>query len=269
VSPRDALPWTPTDFNSLKPGIPTLIIAGDSTVDRGPDAWHRGWGAPLVDYFDTSKINVVNRGRGGRSYRTFVHEGLWDQIVAALKPGDYVMIQFGHNDGGDIHAANGRPDLPGTGEETQTITRADGTTEVVHTVGWYCRKFINDVKSKKAYPIVMSATPYGRWVNGVFQHRPGDMAQWNEQVAREEKVPYLDHTAIISDRYDQLGEAVVKTYFNADTIHTSTPGAITNDECFVAGLKQLKITELVDALNDKGKAIAAYVPAPATQPAGR
>ncbi|HVS51060.1 MAG TPA: hypothetical protein VHD62_01800 [Opitutaceae bacterium] len=76
VSPRDSEPWTHGDFNSLKPGLPTLIVAGDSTADKGPDAWHRGWAAPLVDYFDPTKINVVNRARGGRSFRSFVREGL-------------------------------------------------------------------------------------------------------------------------------------------------------------------------------------------------
>src|SRR5204863_7157799 len=102
VAPRDAEPWTPGDFKSVNPKLPTLIIAGDSTADKGPDAWHRGWAAPLIDYFDTTKINVVNRARGGRSFRSFVREGLWDQVVAAVKPGDLVMTQMRHNDGGDI-----------------------------------------------------------------------------------------------------------------------------------------------------------------------
>jgi lysophospholipase L1-like esterase len=56
----------------------------------------------LADYFDTAKINVVNRARGGRSSRTFLTEGLWDQVMGALKPGDYVIMQFGHNDPGPL-----------------------------------------------------------------------------------------------------------------------------------------------------------------------
>src|SRR5690606_27530605 len=65
---RDSEPWTASQFDTLAPALPTLFLAGDSTADRGPDAWHRGWGAVLGDYFDTTRINVVNRARGGRSF---------------------------------------------------------------------------------------------------------------------------------------------------------------------------------------------------------
>ena len=92
ITPRDAEPWTPGDFKSVNPALPTLIIAGDSTADKGPDAWHRGWAAPLVDYFDPAKISLVNRARGGRSFRSFVLEGLWDQLLTGVQSGDLVMI---------------------------------------------------------------------------------------------------------------------------------------------------------------------------------
>ena len=260
VSPRDAEPWTPGDFTSANPKLPTLIIAGDSTADKGPDAWHRGWAAPLVDYFDTSKINVVNRARGGRSFRSFVREGLWDQVVAAVKPGDIVMIQMGHNDGGDIKAANGRPDLPGLGDETETITRADGTTEVVHTFGWYARKWIADVRMKGGTPVIMSQTVYNRWTDGKYPRRVGNIYNWMKQVAEREKTPFLDHTNLIADRYEQLGEEAVKPFFAADPLHTTTFGAIVNAELFVAGVKGLKFEPLVRALNARGQGITAVTP---------
>src|SRR5262249_49937193 len=103
ITPRDEQPWTPANFNSAKPNLPSLIIAGDSTADKGPDAMHRGWAGPLIDYFDTSKINVINLARGGRSFRSFVRENLWTQLLAGVKPGDFVFIQMGHNEGGDIN----------------------------------------------------------------------------------------------------------------------------------------------------------------------
>jgi lysophospholipase L1-like esterase len=267
VSPRDALPFTPADFKSAKPNLPTLVIAGDSTADKGPDAWHRGWAAVLIDYFDADKINVVNRARGGRSFRTFVHEGLWDQLIAEVKPGDVVMIQFGHNDGGDIHNANGRADLPGLGNETQEITRADGSKETVHTFGWYTRKFVQDVRAKDAMPILMTPTAYNRWVNGKYDRRPGVFSDITRQIAEQEKVPLMYHTNIISDHFEQLGEAAVSEFFKADFLHTTTPGAIANAESFIAGVKGLDIQPLVDDLNEKGKAIPAYSPA-ATKPSG-
>lgn len=257
VSPRDTEPWTPADFTALKAGLPTLIIAGDSTADKGPDAWHRGWAAPLIDYFDTTKINVVNRARGGRSSRSFVREGLWDQVVSAVKPGDVVMIQFGHNDGGDVKAANGRPDLPGTGGETQDITRPDNTVETVHTFGWYIRKFVRDVRAKGGAPVLMSTTVYNRWTEGHHAHKPGNIFTWAKQIADEEKVPFLDHGALISARYDQLGEANVKPFFAADPLHTTTHGAVVNAELFVAGARALDLKTITAALNEKGRSIPA------------
>jgi len=85
---------------SAKP--PTLFLIGDSTVRNGAgDGANKqwGWGEPIVAYFDPAKIAVLNRARGGRSSRTFLTEGLWEQVLSAMKPGDFVLIQFGHNDG--------------------------------------------------------------------------------------------------------------------------------------------------------------------------
>src|SRR5215831_6852354 len=72
---------------------PSIFIAGDSTAANGmPGAI--GWGKPFGALFDASKVSVVNSARGGRSSRTFITEGLWDQLIAGVKTGDYVLIQF-------------------------------------------------------------------------------------------------------------------------------------------------------------------------------
>src|SRR6476660_6716482 len=78
------------------PGRPTVFVIGDSTASNGD---RLGWGDPFAAYFDASKVNVLNRARAGRSARTFLNEGLWDKLLADMKSGDYVLIQFGHNDG--------------------------------------------------------------------------------------------------------------------------------------------------------------------------
>ncbi len=261
---RDALPFSPKDYSKADPKLPSLVIAGDSTAQTGTNA-QRGWAALLIDYFDTSKINLVNPSIGGRSFRTFYHEGRWKTLVDGLKPGDIVMIQFGHNDGGDIHAANGRADIAGDGDQTEDVTLANGTVETVHTLGWYLRTFIADVKAKGATPVVMSATPYNRanmWTNGVYRHAPGDLSAVQRKIAEELKVTYLDHTEIINEKYDQLGMAAVLP-LSSDGLHNTTLGAIINTEMFVAGIKELDLKVLTDALNDKGKAIPAHKPAPA------
>src|SRR5262249_44023918 len=81
--------------------LPTLYIIGDSTVNNSTKD-QMGWGTVIPDFFDTSKIRIENRARGGRSSRTYLTEGLWDQILAEIKPGDFVLMQFGHNDGGAV-----------------------------------------------------------------------------------------------------------------------------------------------------------------------
>ncbi|MEQ1646348.1 MAG: GDSL-type esterase/lipase family protein, partial [Pyrinomonadaceae bacterium] len=100
------------------PKLPTLFIVGDSTLNS--NAPMRGWGQELAQFFELSKINVVNRAIGGRSSRTFQYEGRWDKVLSELKKGDFVLIQFGHNDVGKVGdpAAKDRPAIHGEGDET-------------------------------------------------------------------------------------------------------------------------------------------------------
>src|SRR5215471_149784 len=76
---------------------PTIWVVGDSTAQN---ANRRGWADPFADYFDQSQARTVNRARAGRSSRTFITDGLWDKVKSELQAGDFVLIQFGHNDGG-------------------------------------------------------------------------------------------------------------------------------------------------------------------------
>src|SRR6516225_765341 len=81
---------------------PTLYIVGDSTVHNGT-LGQQGWGEPIKELFDTSRINVENHAMGGRSSRTFQTEGRWEAILKKAKRGDFVLIQMGHNDAGKIN----------------------------------------------------------------------------------------------------------------------------------------------------------------------
>src|SRR5215475_11371985 len=132
---------------------PTLFLIGDSTVRNGAgDGANKqwGWGEPIAAYFDQTKIAVLNRARGGRSSRTFVTEGLWEQVLSAMKPGDFVLIQFGHNDGGPINdTSRARGTIKGVGEESEEIDNLlTKKHEVVHSYGWYLRKYIADTKAR-------------------------------------------------------------------------------------------------------------------------
>src|SRR5882672_6605996 len=151
---------------SAKPAptqLPTLFVVGDSTANN---IEHRGWGDPFADYFDLTQINVMNRARAGRSSRTFFTEGLWEAVRNELKPGDFVLIQFGHNDGGPPDKDRARGSLPGTGDESQDFTMPNGKTETVYSFGWYLRKFIFDTKAMGATPVVLSLTVRNIWKEG-------------------------------------------------------------------------------------------------------
>ena len=102
---------------------PAFHIIGDSTVrNANKETW--GWGTPIALLFDTTRIHVENNAIAGRSTRTFLSEGRWDKVLQSLKPGDFVAMQFGHNDGSvpDTTKAGRRGVLKGTGEETKVLT---------------------------------------------------------------------------------------------------------------------------------------------------
>jgi lysophospholipase L1-like esterase len=232
---------------------PTVIVAGDSTANNTN---HQGWGDPFADYFDSAKINVLNRARAGRSARTFLNEGLWGKIVDEMKPGDYVLIQFGHNDGGAPDQPPYRGDLPGTGPESKDLAMKDGKVETIYTFGWYIRKFISDTKAKGAHPIVLSLTVRNIWQDGRVERGSGHFSQWLQDVAEAEKVPFVDLTNIIGDTYEKLGQDKVKDFFPVDHTHTSPAAADLNASLVVAGLKGIR-SPLVKYLSAKGDAVVA------------
>jgi lysophospholipase L1-like esterase len=242
------------------PELPTLYLVGDSTVrnGRGDGAngqW--GWGEPLVDFFDPSKINVVNRALGGRSSRTYITEGRWDELLAMLKPGDFVVFQFGHNDSGPLDdTSRARGTISGVGDESREIDNPiTKKHEVVHTYGWYMRKYVSDTLAKGATPIVCSPIPRKIWKDGKVVRNAENYGGWARQVAESEKVAFIDLNEIIARRYDALGEAQVETLFADPHTHTNRAGAELNAECVVAGLKALLGNPLGPYLSDKGKAV--------------
>ena len=90
---------------------PRVIIIGDSTVRNGSGegrGGQGGWGDRIACYFDTARVDVINKAIGGRSSRTFITGGRWDDVRESLRAGDFVLIQFGHNDASPVHAAWGR-----------------------------------------------------------------------------------------------------------------------------------------------------------------
>jgi lysophospholipase L1-like esterase len=241
----------------IDPKLPTVFVIGDSTANNND---HRGWADPFAGYFDPAKVNIVNRARGGRSSRTFVTEGLWESTRNELKPGDYVLIQFGHNDGSAPDKDRARGSLPGIGEEAQEFTMPDGRREMVHTFGWYMRKFVAETKEKGATPVVLSLTVRNIWTGGKVERGPGRYPEWSAEVARSEHVAFADLTSAIADQYEKMGEAKVKELFPEDHTHTSPVGADLNASLVVAVLKGID-SPLGVWLSAKGQAVQA-IPAP-------
>jgi rhamnogalacturonan acetylesterase len=238
----DAPPQTSVAQNApLNRALPTLFIIGDSTARNQADL---GWGDHFAHFFDTTKINVANRARAGRSSRTFINEGSWDKVLAEMKPGDFVLIQMGHNDGGDISGAKPRGSLKGLGDETQQITFPDGHEEVVHTYGWYIRHYIEDTRGEQSTPILLSLTIRNIWKDGP-DGKPRierDMGYDAEikQIAKDQEVAFVDMATVEADRLEALGPEKTALLFPIDHTHTSAEGAERNAESVVIALRNAK-----------------------------
>jgi len=224
-------------------GRPTLFLVGDSTVKNSTKG-QVGWGSQIDKYFDTSQINIANHAIGGRSSRSFQTEGRWDKVLEALKPGDFLLIQFGHNDGGNPRDPKsdprGRGSLRGGGEETAEVDNAaTGKRETVHTFGWYMCKYARDAKAKGAHPIICSLVPRNDWKDGKVLRGSNSYAKWAREAAEAEKVPFIDLNELAARRYEQLGEAKVKTFFPDEHTHTNAAGADVNAQCVVEGIRAL------------------------------
>jgi rhamnogalacturonan acetylesterase len=225
---------------------PTFYIIGDSTVRNGDGTGRNGqwgWGSSIADYFDTTKINVENDAIGGRSSRTFITEGHWDRILTTLKKGDYVIMQFGHNDGGPLDdTARARGTIKGIGNDsTEIYNPIRKMREVVHTYGWYMRKYVRDTKAKGAIPIICSPIPHNDWENNKVKRWNDDSyAGWAKQVAESAGAYFIDLNNLVSDKYEELGPDKVKTFFPADHTHTNVEGGKLNADIVINSIREIK-----------------------------
>lgn len=252
VTERDAPKQTAATNN-----LPTLWIAGDSTLRS--NAPMRGWGQDLGTFFDPGKINVVNRAIGGRSSRTFFTEGKWQEILNRIKPGDFVIIQFGHNDVGPLdERGKFRGSVKGIGEETEKVTKPDGTVEEVRSYGWYLREMARSAREKKAKVILCSPVPHKKFdAEGKFVRDWAEYRGWVEACAKAERAAFLDLAELIGTAYDKLDPSTVESYFADKGTHTSAAGALFNAKTVVSGLRAIPTAPLDPFLNDAGKDIPA------------
>ncbi len=243
-------------------GKPVVFITGDSTVknnDKDPDGmW--GWGAVANTVFDETKIDIVNAAMAGRSCRSYLNEGRWERVYNSLKPGDFVLIQFGHNDISPIDKPKYRGAIA-TAQDTCHVYRMEaakedlskqnvidqklksntqvGSYEVVYSFGWYLKKFIQDVREKGATPILVSLTPRNEWTDGKIERRNDTYGKWYREVVEATGVEFVDLHNITADFLDKKCGSKEKAmkYFNHDHTHTSLLGAKTNAQSIAKGLR--------------------------------
>ena len=243
-------------------GKPVVFITGDSTVKNKDkdedDMW--GWGSVAGTVFDETKISIVNAAMAGRSCRSYLNEGRWDKVYNSLKPGDFVLIQFGHNDISPIDKPKYRGAIA-TADDTCHVYKMQaakedlakqnvidqklktntmvGSYEVVYSFGWYLKKFIQDVREKGATPILVSLTPRNEWENGKMERRNDSYGKWYREVVKATGVEFVDLHNLAADFYDKKCGSKEKAnkYFKKDHTHTSLLGAKTNAKCVAKALK--------------------------------
>jgi lysophospholipase L1-like esterase len=224
----------------------TLYMVGDSTMaNKLPKAFpETGWGMPFTHYFDNTVV-VDNRAQNGRSTKSFIAEGRWNAITEKLKEGDYVFIEFGHNDE--------KVDKPAVGTSLEEFK-----TNLV--------KYVTEARVAKAIPILL--TPVNRLsvdsATGKFKDTHKGYPDVIRSVAKEYNVPLIDMYVKTEKLFTTLGYNESKKFFNRlepgenanypngvkDNTHFSPYGAEQIAKLAAEGLKELHI-ELAERLIEK------------------
>ncbi|KAJ5793423.1 Lipase GDSL [Penicillium paradoxum] len=212
----------------------TIYLAGDSTMAKGGGGSSTaGWGEYVTPY---TTLTVSNQAVGGRSTRSYTREGRFDAIAAVVQSGDWVIIEFGHNDGGSLTPTdNGRTVCFGTGTETCS-TAYNGVAETVLTFPAYIENATKALMAKGANVIISSQTPNNPWETGTFTYAPSRFVGYAEIAAAAVGVPYIDHGAYVAARFETLGLTTVNSYFELDHTHTSTAGASVVAQAFLKAI---------------------------------
>ena len=214
----------------------TIHLMGDSTMaekDLAKAGPERGWGMMFQNFLDPAQVKVVNYARNGRSTKNFIDTGDWNRVYGSIAPGDWVFIQFGHND-----------------------SKESDSTRYAAPWGAYqdnLRMFVEGVREKGGKPVLL--TPVARrWFkeNGLDRNCHGDYPAAMKQVAQETGTPLLDVTTATLDWLEGLGDEASKACFMIST------GKNDNTHTVASGAR--KVTEIVCGLiKEQLPAIAGYL----------
>ena len=214
----------------------TIHLMGDSTMaekDLPKAGAERGWGMMFQNFLDPSAVTVVNYAQNGRSTKSFIDLGLWDKVLDAVQEGDYVFIQFGHNDAKESDPA--RYAAPwGAYQEN-------------------LRLFVDGVRSKGATPVLLTPVARRWFKDGVLDRNcHTDYPAAMKAVAEEKGVTLLDITTPTLDWLEALGDEASKAYFMIST------GKNDNTHTVASGAR--KVTEIVcEAIRSQLPDVAAHL----------
>ena len=225
----------------LPPERTTVYLIGDSTISvKEIKAYpETGWGMPFAHFFDSSVV-VDNRAKNGRSTRTFLEEGLWKPVVAGLKEGDYVFIQFGHND--------------------EVETKKSFTTQQQFTDN--LTRYITETRSKGAFPVLLTPAARRRFDTlGRIQGSHDVYAALVREVAQKNKVPLIDLDTKSQQLIQSFGVKGSTLLFNhlRPGEHPNYPRGLTDDTHF-SELGARKMAQLVlAAVKDLQLSLAKHI----------
>ena len=220
----------------------TIFLAGDSTMSiKDIKAYpETGWGMPFVNFWD-STVKVVNRARNGRSTKTFISEGLWKSTMDEARAGDYVFIQFGHND-------------EAVEKKERYATPDEYKANLV--------KFIKETRALKAYPILLTPVTRRKFdKEGRIMETHEAYSKLVREVAAGEQVPLIDLDTKSRDLLQEFGEQNSKLLFlqlkpgehpnypegKNDNTHFNELGARLMAQIVLKEIKELKL-ELADRI---------------------
>ena len=218
-----------------------VFLAGDSTISiKETRAYpETGWGMPFVHMFDSSVV-IENRAKNGRSTRTFISEGLWDRLIRDVQPGDYVFIQFGHND-----------------ESPEKVDRYTSPEQYkINLV-----RFVEETRRKKANPVLLTPVSRRRFKQGKQVETHEVYSKIVRELAAQLRVPFIDLDKKSLELYQKTGEETSKLFFlqlepgehpnypegKVDNTHFSELGARKIAQIVLAEVKALNL-ELADRI---------------------
>lgn len=232
VSSPDASGATCTLSGAATATTPTVYVIGDSTASiYESDLYPRmGWAQPLPDFFAPACATIADKALSGRSSKSFYDEGAWTPIRNALRAGDIVLIQFGHND-----------------EKTDDAARG---TDPFTTFQKYLSIYIDDAQAKGAKPILLTPINRNNWSGGKLKDSHGDYPEAMRQLAETKKIPLVDATALTKAYFERIGQTATTALFmdlaagafpnypdgNTDNTHLQEKGARTIAQMVLADL---------------------------------